>query len=92
MLDGYAGVYALVGSEMKYLFGEEAVRRWKEEKTVIGTCFPVNLRYSALVCAMEKDNSGEFVVDAISSDGGAIPRNFILSYGILLIKFGGLTF
>jgi predicted amidohydrolase len=41
---------------------------------------------------MEKDNSGEFVVDAISSDGGAIPRNFILSYGILLIKFGGLTF
>lgn len=92
MLDGYAGVYALVGSEMTYLFGEEAVRRWKEEKTVVGTCFPVNLRYSALVCAMEKDSSGEFVVDAISSDGGAIPRNFILSYGILLIKFGGLTF
>ena len=92
MLDGYAGIYALVGSEMTYLFGEEAVQRWKEEKTIVGTCFPVNLRYSALVCAMEKDNSGEFVVDAISSDGGAIPRNFILSYGILLIKFGGLTF
>ena len=41
---------------------------------------------------MEKDDAGNFVVDAISSDGGAIPRNFILSYGILLIKFGGLTF
>lgn len=92
MLDGYAGVYALVGSEMKYLFGEQAVRRWKEEGTVLGTCFPVNLRYSALVCAMEKDCNGQFVVDAISSDGGAIPRNFILSHGILLIKFGGLTF
>jgi hypothetical protein len=92
MLDGYAGVYALVGSEMKYLFGKEAIKRWKEEGTAIGTCFPVNLRYSALVCALEKDQRGEFVIDAISSDGGAIPRNFILSYGVLLIKFGGLTF
>ena len=92
MRDGYAGVYALVGSEMQYLFGEEAIIRWKEEKTIVGTCFPVNLRYSALVCAMEKDSQGEFVIDAISSDGGAIPRNFILSYGVLLIKFGGLTF
>ena len=78
MLDGYAGIYALVGSEMTYLFGEEAVQRWKEEKTIVGTCFPVNLRYSALVCAMEKDNSGEFVVDAISSDGGAIPGTLYL--------------
>lgn len=89
--DGYAGVYSLVGNELKYIFGKKAVEYWLEAGTNVGICFPVNIRQSALTCAIEKKNNEDFVVDAISSDGGAIPRNFILSLGIALVKFGGLT-
>ncbi len=89
--NGLAAVYARVGGEVEYLWKKRAHKRWLKENTRIGTSFPVNLRLSAMTCAMEKDEKGEFVVDAISSDGGAIPRNFILSYGVHLVHFGALT-
>ncbi len=91
ILDGVASVYARVGEEMELLWKKKAHKRWLGEGTRLGTSFPVNLRVSAMVCATEKDEKGKFVVDAISSDGGAIPRNFILSYGINLVHFGALT-
>jgi len=89
--DKIAGVYVRVGGEQKYLFGEEAINRWKHDKGYVGACFPVNLRVSALVCASQKDEKGQFIVDAISSDGGATPRNFILSHGLALVRFGALS-
>ena len=87
----YAGVYALVGSKMEYIYGDEAINYWKEHEYKVGTCFPINRRRSAQVCATEKDKKGNFVVDAISSDGGAIPRNCILSHGLPLVRFCALT-
>ncbi|MBA7537669.1 hypothetical protein ES705_29938 [subsurface metagenome] len=57
----------------------------------MGVCFPINRRRSAQVCATEKDKKGNFVVDAISSDAGAIPRNCILSHGLSLVRFCALT-
>ncbi len=86
----YAGVYALRGSRVKYIYGEEAINYWKEREYKVGVCFPINRRRSAEVCVTEKDN-GNFVVDAISSDGGAIPRNCILSHGLPLVRFCALT-
>jgi len=86
----YAGVYALRGSKIKYIYGDEAINYWKEREYKVGICFPINRRRSAEVCATEKDN-GNFVVDAISSDGGAIPRNCILSHGLPLVRFCALT-
>jgi len=87
----YAGVYALIGSRMEYIYGEEAINYWKGHDFKAGICFPVNRRRSAQVCATERDNKGNFVVDAISSDAGAIPRNCILSHGLSLVRFCALT-
>ncbi|MEW6624644.1 MAG: amidohydrolase family protein [Bacillota bacterium] len=90
--DGVAAVYAQVGDEMRLLYRQEAYDRWIKNETRVGVSFPVNLRVSALVCATEKVKGGNrFVVDAISSDGGAIPRNFILTHGMALVKFGALS-
>ncbi len=91
ILDGKAAVYARVGGEMHYLWKKKAQKRWLRENTRVGVSFAVNLRSSAMICATEKKNDNTFVVDAISSDGGAIPRNFILSQGMLLVHFGALT-
>ena len=38
-----------------------------------------------------KRPDGTFVVDAISTDGGCIPRNVQISIGLSLVKFGALT-
>ena len=89
--DGVAGVYAREGDEMSILRGQKGLQKWLEEKTRIGLSFPVNLRSTALICATEKREEGTFVVDAISSDGGAIPRNVILEHGMQLVGFGALT-
>jgi len=88
---GHAGIYDLVGNKMEYVYGEEAVNYWKNKEYKVGICFPINRRRSASVCATEKDKYGNFVVDAISSDGGAIPRNCILSHGLPLVKFRALS-
>lgn len=87
----YAGVAALMGGNMKYVYGEEAIDYWKSNDFNVGICFPINRRRSAEVCATERDKKGNFVVDAISSDAGAIPRNCILSHGLSLVKFCALT-
>ena len=87
----YAGVYALVGSKIEYIYGSKAIDYWKKREYKVGVCFPINRRRSAEVCATERDKKGNFVVDAISSDGGAIPRNCILSHGLPLVRFCALT-
>jgi len=87
----YAGVNAMVGSKMKYIYGSEAIDYWKKYNYNVGICFPINRRRSAEVCATERDVKGDFVIDAISSDAGTIPRNCILSHGIPLVKFRALT-
>jgi len=87
----YAGVYALVGSKMEYIYGDEAIDYWKKNEYNVGICFPINRRRSAEVCVTERDKKGNFVVDAISSDAGAIPRNCILTHGLSLVRFCALT-
>lgn len=91
ILDKIAGVYIRIGQEMDYVWGQEAFNIWEKEDYKVNVSFPVNLRISALACAVEKDREGKFIVDAISTDGGAIPRNFILSYGVNLVKLGAIT-
>lgn len=91
ILDQKAAIYTLVKGEMKLIWGEEAYEIWSEGKNQIFLSFPVNLRLTAFACATAKDEQGRFVVDAISTDGGAIPRNFILTYGMPLVKFGALS-
>ncbi len=80
------------GYVTEILRGEEAERYWQSKGTtnVVG-CFPVNAAVSRLMLAQGKRADGTFVVDAMSTDGGCIPRNVIIPMGINLVKFGALT-
>jgi hypothetical protein len=53
--------------------------------------FTVNRRSSAFLMATEKDEKGRFIVTALATDGGGIPRNFLLSHGLSLVRFDALT-
>lgn len=72
--------------------GKEGVQYWKEAKTDIGMSFPVNVPASTFLCATRKDETGKFIVDAISTDGGSIPRNVSVTSGLSLVRYGALTF
>lgn len=89
--EGYAVVNKLIGDEISYANPEEGLNYWLENKTEVTVSFPVNKRDTAFVCATSKDSNGDFDVDALSTDGGGIPRNFLISKGLLLVKFNALT-
>lgn len=71
--------------------GDEALRYWEEKKTATAGSFPVNPALSRFMLAQAKRPDGSFVVDAISTDGGCIPRNVTIAVGLSLVKFGAIT-
>lgn len=71
--------------------GDEALRFWESAGTKTAGSFPVNPALSRFYLAQAKRPDGTFVVDAISTDGGCIPRNVTLSVGLSLVKFGAIT-
>lgn len=90
ILDGYCHVRVEAGGESILVTGDEGVKYWLEAGTDIGVSFPVNDPEAQIVLATAKDD-GKFVVDAISTDGGDIPRNVQVEYGMLLVRFGALS-
>ncbi|MDP2873238.1 MAG: amidohydrolase family protein [Bacillota bacterium] len=94
LADGYAAVNTILDGAVVQVAGPEGVRLWEQSDTRAGLSFPVNVRATALVCATAKvrraDGSRDFVVDAISTDGGSW-RNFIAQNGLALVRFGALT-
>lgn len=71
--------------------GEEAVDFWLSKDTKTAGSFPVNPALSRFMIASAKRPDGAFTVDAISTDGGCIPRNVTISVGLSLVKFGAIT-
>lgn len=92
LLRGIAHVLRDTGWITEIIRGEEAVKYWEAQGTtnVVG-CFPVNAASSRLMLASEKRPDGSFTIDAISTDGGCIPRNVIIPNGLALVKFGALS-
>ena len=74
-----------------YLKGQEALALYEREKTHVGMSFPVNLPSSAFRLTTAKNEAGEFIVDAVSTDGGCHPRNVAIQSSMALVKFGALT-
>lgn len=79
------------GSVSELVGGDEALRYWEEAGTKTAGSFPVNPALSRFYLAQAKRPDGTFVVDAISTDGGCIPRNVTISVGLSLVKFGAIT-
>ncbi|MEM2136926.1 MAG: amidohydrolase family protein [Candidatus Methanomethylicia archaeon] len=90
IMDGYAYVRVEMGGESTLITGEDGVKYWVDAGTDIGLSFPVNDPEAQMVLATAKDD-GKFIVDAISTDGGDIPRNVQVEYGMLLVKLGALS-
>ena len=89
--DGYMRVQKSMARGSVYLEPEAGVAHLKEVNFQAVVSFPVNRRSTAFLTATEKDSSGRFVVSALSTDGGGIPRNFLLSHGLSLVRFDALT-
>lgn len=97
--DGFAHVLDDTGMQPAHVTGEAGLRLWRADPNATLLNFPVNNRLSAFFqsCArtdstgsLRWDGEGEFVVDALASDGGSW-RNVILERGLALVRFGALT-
>ena len=89
--EGYGLVQVLEGGHTVLITGPEAVKVWKDLGTDVSMSFPVNRPEASFLCATRKDDRDRFVVDAISTDGGGIPRNVAVEYGLSLVRYGALT-
>ena len=88
---GYMRVCKGTPHEVQYLEPEAGVAFLKEAGFLTSVSFPVNRRSTAFLTATEKEDKEDFIVTAISTDGGGIPRNFLLSHGLSLVRFDALT-
>lgn len=91
LLAGKAFVVYDAGGYSDLMTGEEALRRWEAADTNVGGSFNINPPLPRIALAQAKRDDGSFVVDAISTDGGCIPRNVILSQGLSLVKLDILS-
>jgi predicted amidohydrolase len=91
MLDGYCMVLDGRGDQNALLTGQDARDLWQELGTDVGISFPVNDPTSQFILATARRADGQFVVDALSTDGGGIPRNVTVEYGMALVTLGGLS-
>lgn len=89
--DGHTLVQKDTASGVIYLGPEEGVRHLEEKDFDASVSFPVNRRSTAFLLATEKNEKGHFIVTALSTDGGGIPRNFLLTHGLSLVRFNALT-
>ena len=91
IVDGYALVADDRGDETVLLRGDAARELWRELGTDVGISFPVNDATAQFILATARNESGRFVVDALSTDGGGIPRNVTVERGLALVALGGLS-
>lgn len=69
----------------------EALVFYMKQDRDVRLSFPVNSPVSAIPIALAKDEKGDFIVDALATDGGEIPRNITLKQGLCLVNFGAMT-
>jgi cytosine/adenosine deaminase-related metal-dependent hydrolase len=88
---GWAQINVETGGRVVLTTGAAARDYWRARGTDATVSFAVNPPEPRLRLAAAKRPSGEFVVDAISTDGGGIPRNVIVEMGLALVKLQALA-
>jgi len=91
ILAGWAQINVEAGGRVVLGTGPAAREYWRQRGTDATVSFAVNPPEPRLRLATAKRPSGEFAVDAISTDGGGIPRNVIVEMGLALVKLQALT-
>lgn len=89
--EGWAIIYAQVGGELALMPPDEGHALWEKRETKARCCFPVNNPVAMLACATARRKDGSFTVDAISTDGGGVPRNVIFENGVHLVAMRYMT-
>jgi predicted amidohydrolase len=90
-LGGFARAVVEVGGENVLVDGTEGFAHWERAGDRAMVSFPVNAPACLLACATARDAEGEFVVDALASDGGGLPRNYLVTGGLALARLGALS-
>ncbi len=87
---GYARIHRVSDGEVVLADPAGGLREWRARATDAGVSFPVNHIPSAILLATTR-RDGRFVVDGLSTDGGAIPRNFLVRHGLMLVQMEAWT-
>ena len=91
IMDGYGSVVAQRGGQVYYARLGDALRLFDEAHSNVGMSFPVNVPASAFTLSTAKNADGQFLVDAVSTDGGSHPRNVAIESTMALVAFGVMT-
>ncbi len=91
ILSGWAQINIESGGQIILATGKKAVEWWRQHGTDTTVSFKVNPEIPKLRLASAKRDSGDFVVDCISTDGGGIPRNVTVGMGLALVKLQVLS-
>lgn len=91
ILDGYCLVNAEQDERITLLSGGRGVEAWEASGTDATVSFSVGVPESTFHLAVAREPGGAFSVDAISTDGGGIPRNFLVEKGLALVRLGALS-
>jgi hypothetical protein len=87
---GYARIHSVVEGDVVLSDPVTGLEVWRARATDAGVSFPVNHIPSAILLATSR-RDGRFVIDGLSTDGGAIPRNFLVRHGLMLVQMGAWT-
>ena len=91
IVQGWAQVNYPYAGDTLLITGKKAVEYWRSRGTDLTVSFSINPVEPRVRLASAKRPGGAFVVDAISTDGGGIPRNVIIPLGLSLIDLGALS-
>lgn len=89
--DGYGSVVRQSPSGLSLVTGEAGVELFNAADSLVGMSFPVNRSDTAFQLTAAKRDDGSFIVDAIASDAGVLPRNVNIEQAMNMVRFGGLT-
>lgn len=89
--DGWALIHGRDGGETTLLRGEDGVVAFLDTDSDIGVSFPVNDPLATAMCALARRDDGAFLVDALSTDGGGVPRNTLVEQGLGIVASGMLS-
>ncbi|MDI6771434.1 MAG: amidohydrolase family protein [bacterium] len=97
---GYARIHRQAAGEIVLASPADGIETWRALGTDAGISFPVNHIPSAILLATARRSGplvggshvgGPFAINALSTDGGAIPRNFLVRHGLMLVQMGAWT-
>jgi len=87
---GYCRIHVIADGAVVLAPPDAGLRAWRDAWTDAHCSFPVNHIPSAILLATAR-RAGGFIIGGLSTDGGAIPRNFLVRHGLMLVQMGAWT-